>query len=113
MNAKLNFKKTCFQCGSKVDKLYGSICKECLVKERPPICEIKPMNFKICNSCKKIHWNNQLLEVDEIETMLPNIAKKKVVLNSDYVLNNVIIENFEVVGNKLIFDVIVDCDFKE
>jgi len=76
----LNFKKTCFECGSKVNKLYNGVCIECFKETNPPVMEIKPLNIKICNMCKKIHYNNQLLEVEEFEKLLPSIMKKRIIL---------------------------------
>ncbi|MFW5704922.1 MAG: NMD3-related protein [Nanoarchaeota archaeon] len=102
------FKKMCFSCGAKVDSLYEGLCEECYGEQIPPIQEIKPINLKICNGCGKLHYNNQLYEVEEIQEMLPEILEKSIVLNKGYVLEDVDFDNFEIVGHKVSFDVIVN-----
>ncbi|MEC8339618.1 MAG: NMD3-related protein [Nanoarchaeota archaeon] len=106
------FKKTCFSCGAKVDKLYEGICEDCVKEQYPPIYEIKPMNLKICNVTKTICYNNYYQEFDEIKKILPDIAKKHVVLNPQYELVSLQVENIEIIGNKLGFDINVECELK-
>jgi len=108
----LNFKKTCFECGSKVDKLYNGVCIDCFQEENPPIKEIKQLNVKICNMCKKIHHNNQLLKVEDFEKLLENIMKKKVILNKGYTLKELKISDFEVVRNKICFNLKVNTNLE-
>lgn len=106
------FKKICFECGAKEEKLYDGKCLKCYKGEFLPIKEIKETNFKICNQCRKIHYENGLFTVDKIEEMLPTIIEKRIVLNPGYKLKKLRIDNFEVVNNKLIFDIEIDTDFK-
>lgn len=105
-------KKTCFLCGAKVTQLVDSMCENCLKQERPPIQEVKPVSFKICNMSKKIKYKNAFHQQDEIEKMLPDIMKKQIVIDEAYELTNLDIKNFEVDGHKLLFDIEVDCNIK-
>ena len=106
------FKKTCFECGKKEDKLYESLCEECLVEKYPPVKDIKPMNFKIDNVSKEICYNNIYYTFDKLIDQLPSIVKKHIVLHDQYVLKHIEIENPEVKGHKLIFDIEIECDVK-
>ncbi len=106
------FKKTCFECGTKADKLYENKCEKCFKLENPPIQKIKPINFKICNMCKKIYYKNGLFTLDEIQNMIEMIAKKNTIINPFYKLKDLKVENFELEGNKISFDIEVDCDLK-
>ncbi len=99
------FKKTCCKCGAKEDYLIESICTKCYSIENPPIKEIKPPNLKICNMCQKIHYQSGLFSIYEIESMMPNIVKKNISLNKNYNLEEINIENFEINGHKLMFDI--------
>ena len=107
------FKKTCFDCGSKVDDLYDGRCEDCLKQEFPPIKELKQINFKFCNSTKKVCYNNYFYEREKIEEMLPDIVRKNLVLNDHYDLNELFIENFRIEGHKVSFDVGVDASIKD
>jgi len=104
------FKKTCFECGAKVDILFQSKCEDCFVRDNPPIKEIKPISLKICNMCGKIHYKNGLFTLEEIENMIEMITEKNMVLNENYKLNNLFVNNFELNGNKISFDIEADCD---
>lgn len=106
------FMKTCFSCGKKSQRLYDSMCEQCLKEQFPPIQEIKPINFKIDNMSKKISFKNAYHNAKEIEKMLPDIVKRNIVINEHYVLKELEIENFEIIGHKMNFDVVVDCDIK-
>ena len=106
------FKKSCFSCGKKVDTLNEGMCDECYVEKFPPIKEIKPLNVKICNQCGKIHFNNSLYKVEDFEKIVPDVMKKKVVLNEGYKMNSLHIKDFEIESNKLKFGLEVDSDFK-
>ncbi len=106
----MKFLKRCFSCGTKVEKVYNGLCEKCYKEKNPPIKEIKKMNLKICNQCRKIHYNNYSYTIDEIEKMLPNIMKNRVILNEGYKFNFLEIKDFNVLGNKLKFDIEVDCD---
>lgn len=108
----LVFKKMCFKCGNKVDKLYNNLCETCYKEENPPIKEIKPINLKICNMCKKVYYNNGLFFYEEIKSMLPQIVEKNIILNEGFVLNSVLVVDIELEGNKIKFEVEVDCDLK-
>lgn len=107
------FKKTCFECGAKEEKLYEGKCIKCYRGEVLPIKEIKETNFKICNQCSKIHYNSGLYTVDEIEEMLPSIILKRITLNKGYILKNLEINNFELKGSKLIFDIDIETQLQE
>lgn len=107
------FKKTCFSCGAKVDKVYEGICVNCLKQQQPPIQELKPINFKFCNFTKKISYKNYYYEQEELEQILPDIVKKYLIINPNYKLENVDIENFEIDGHKIRFDVIAECELVE
>jgi NMD protein affecting ribosome stability and mRNA decay len=105
----MEFKKTCFECGKKESKLFNGMCENCYKNINPPIKEIKPTNFKVCNQCLKVHYNNSAYTLDEIEEMMPNIMKARTILNEGYILNDLEIKDFKKVGAKLVFDVEVDC----
>ena len=107
------FKKTCFNCGNKVDKIYNGLCEECFKTDNPPIKEIKPINIKYCNSCKKLAYSNQYYTQKEIEEKINDIVKKHTVLNDNYVLNSLEVTNFNIDGAKVNFDVEIDCDLNE
>jgi NMD protein affecting ribosome stability and mRNA decay len=106
------FKKTCYECGIKIDKLYEGKCKDCFKKEFPPITNIKPINLKFCNGCLKLNYNNQFLDKKEIERRLPEIVKKNLIINKHYKLNKLNIKNFEINGEKVSFNIEVDCELK-
>jgi NMD protein affecting ribosome stability and mRNA decay len=96
------FKKTCFNCGKKVDSLLeGNICSECYIENHPPIKEIKEVNLSICNECGRIHYSNALQTVEDIEEMLPKIMRDRIILNDGYIINSIEIKNFEVIRNKI------------
>lgn len=105
--------KTCFACGAKVKDLYESKCEECYKLSFPPIKELKPMTFKICNHTKRIWYNNVYHEPAYVQEMLPNWTKKNLILNDRYTLKKLDIENFEIKGHKLVFDVTVDCTLRK
>lgn len=52
-------------------------------------------------------------EIEEIEEMLPEIIKKYIVINPYYKLQGVSIEDFEVDGHKLMFEIVADCEFED
>ena len=107
------FGKSCFECGEKTKSLISGRCYKCYEKSNSPVKEIKPINLKICNQCKKIHISNSLHTLDEIKRMLPNIMGKKIILNEGYTLKNVSITNFQLEGNKLVFSIKVKTDIKQ
>ncbi len=107
------FKKMCFECGSKEDSLFEGKCLKCYKTVALPIKEIKETNFKICNQCRKVHYENGLYEIDKIEEMLPTIITRRIVMNKGYVLNSLSIANFEVKGSRLVFDVKIDATLNE
>lgn len=106
------FKKTCFSCGAKVDILFEGICEECVKEQYPPIYEIKPINLKICNVTKRISYNNYYHDFEELKKILPDITKKHVILNPQYELKELKLDNIELNGNKIGFDLEVDCELK-
>jgi len=103
------FYKMCYSCGKKEKKLYEGLCRDCYQEFYPGVEEIKPLNLKICNKCKKIHYKNNLYTLEEIEKILPEIMRDNVVLSSnDYVIEDVKIDNLNLDGNKLCFDINID-----
>ncbi len=108
----LMFLKTCFSCGAKVKDLYEGNCEECFKKENPPISELKQINFKICNMSKKICYKSVYYDQEKIFKMMPDIIKKHLIINPHYILKDFQIENFEIEGHKVRFDLEVDCDLK-
>jgi len=106
------FKKTCFKCGIKTEKLYNNLCEKCFKKEFPPIKEIKPINIRYCNMCFKLYIGNSIVEKEEFIERLPYLVKKNLILNEKYKLNKLFIEDLEIKGNKISFEIIVDCDLK-
>lgn len=107
------FKKTCFNCGNKVDLVYNGLCEDCFKKQNPPIQEIKPINIKYCNVCKKLIYNNQYYSQEEIEEKIEEIVNKNLILNEGYKLKELNITNFEINGGKVSFDVEVDAKLNE
>lgn len=107
------FKKTCFDCGAKVDIVYEGLCENCYKEQNPPIKEIKPINMKYCNKCKKIVYSNQYYTKDEIKEKINDIVKKNLIINDGYILNEIKVLNFKVEGSKVSFDVEIDSDLVE
>jgi len=105
------FKKTCFECGAKVDKLIDGRCEECFRQEFPPIKNLKPIKALYCNNCKSIKYNNATISREEFEERMPLIVKKYLILNENYKLNDIKIFNFKIKNNKVEFDFEVDCDY--
>ena len=104
------FLKTCYNCGAKAKTLQNGMCENCFREETPPVKEIKELNLKICNSCKKIHYNNALMTQEEIAEILPQAMKKRVVMNEGYKLKDVKIDNLEFDKNKVLFDVRIESE---
>lgn len=107
------FMKTCYICGAKVKKLYSNKCEDCFREENPPIEDMKALNVKYCNKCKKIHFSNQMITRKEFEKRLPDIVKKNIIIDSHYELNSLEIRDFEIEGAKVSFDVDVNCSLKD
>lgn len=99
------FKKTCIDCGSKVDEVKEGLCYNCYSELNPPIKEIQETNLKICNECRRIHYNNAIFTIDEIKEMLPNILKKRIILNEGYKLESLNISDFKIKNSKISFDI--------
>ena len=106
------FKKTCFECGNKVDNLIDGRCENCFKAEFPPIKELKPIKALYCNNCKSIKFNNATISQKEFKDRMPTIVKKNLILNENYILKNIEISNFKIKNNKVEFDFEVDCDLK-
>jgi len=104
------FKKTCFECGAKEDRLFEGKCMSCFNQEIPPIEEIKQIKLRTCNMCKKIHYKHGLFTLKKIEEMIPVIVEKNLVLNKNYELKSLKIENFGLIKGRVCFDVKVDCN---
>jgi len=103
------FKKTCFICGEKTEKIYSSMCEECFKEKFPPIEELKPLNVKVCNMCKKVNYSNHYMEPEEFEKRFPQIVKKNLIINDKYTLNDLKISNFKINGERVSFQLEVDC----
>ena len=97
----------------KVDETIESMCFDCYKEQFPPIKELKPINIKYCNSCKNINYNNQNITSEEFEKRLPNIIKKNIILNKNYIFKDLKITDFSIVSNKIRFKFEVDCDIKK
>lgn len=106
------FKKTCFSCGSKEDKLYDNLCEKCFKEENPSLIDLKPIKVKYCNSCSQINFSNHMISRDEFEERLPSIVKKNLIIDDRYILNEIFIEDFNIKGSKVSFDVIIDTSLK-
>jgi NMD protein affecting ribosome stability and mRNA decay len=104
-------KKQCFICGKKTNEILEGKCKDCLKQKVPLIKELKKNKFFICNYSKKIGYKNSYYSKKEFLNILPKILKKNIILNKEYKLNNVEIENFEIDGHRLIFDTNIDYDY--
>ena len=109
----MKFLKTCYNCGKKVKELRESKCEDCFREETPPVKEIKELNLKTCNKCKKIHYNNALLTREELEELLPTILGKRIVMNEGYELNSASIENLEFKASNISFDIKIDSTLKD
>lgn len=107
------FKKTCFECGMKFEKLHNNLCENCFKEDFAPILEIKPLNIRFCNVCKKLYIGNSVVEKEEFIERLPNLVKKNLILNEGYILNDLIIKDFGIKNAKISFDIEVDCDLKK
>ena len=106
------FKKTCFTCGAKVDSIIEGRCEECFRTEFPPIQELKQIGTKYCNQCRKITFSNAQITQEEFEERLPTIIKKHLIINENYILNEVFVNEFKIKGERVTFDFEVDCDMK-
>ena len=106
------FLKTCYECGAREEKLYDGKCEDCFKKACPPIEEVKPINIKYCNTCKKIHYQNQLITREELIERLPDIARRNTVIDKHYSLNYIELENVEIKGDEVSFDITAHCSLK-
>ena len=107
------FKKTCFECGSKVDKIYDGLCEICFKHINPPIKEIKQLNIKYCNGCKRLIYNNQMYEREELEARIEEIVSKNLIINEHYQLQKIKIKKFNIEKATVSFDIEVDCKLKK
>lgn len=107
------FKKTCFECGAKIEDVYEGMCQSCYKEKNPPIKEIKPINIKYCNSCKRLFYNNQMYYPEEIENKIEEIVAKNLILDEKYELKKLTVENFIIEKATVNFDVEIDCDLKK
>lgn len=106
------FMKTCFECGNKVDFLVESKCEECFKLECPPIKELKPLNIKYCNSCKRLLYSHRYNEGKLLANDIYNLVKRNLVIDEHYVLNELKIVNLDIDFPNVKFEVEVDCDLK-
>jgi len=104
--------KLCYVCGNKEKSLFEGMCEECFRKKSEPVEDFKPLNLKICNMCKKIHYKNQLYTLEEFYTILPKILKERLVINKNYILKSISIENYGLDKEDLIFDTNIDFQLK-
>lgn len=108
---KMKFKRKCCECGKETQTLINGKCEECHCAQFPPIEEFKPLTLHFCNVTKKIAYNNIYYEQEDLLEKLPQIVTSKIKLNKGYTLNDVEIENIEIDGHIITFDVGVECDF--
>ncbi len=107
------FKKTCYECGAKVDTLYEAKCEKCHREGNPPIADIKPIKIKYCNSCKKVFYSHQLISVKELKDRLPDIVKKHLTIDKSYDLEKIEIQDFQIMGSKISFDIEIDAKLRK
>jgi NMD protein affecting ribosome stability and mRNA decay len=103
--------KQCFICGKKTNELFEGKCENCLKQNILLIKQIKESKFFICNHSKKICYKNSYYTKEDFLEILPKILKKNIVLNDEYKLNKIEIEDFEIDGHKLVFDANIDYSF--
>ncbi|MCA9487198.1 hypothetical protein H6501_02845 [Candidatus Woesearchaeota archaeon] len=106
------FLKTCYSCGAKVKALHEGLCATCCKEEFKPIEDLKPIALKYCNVTHKIAYQNRYHEIEEFVTLLPNIVRKHIVISPLYTLKELEIEDLQIVGHKVIFDIKVECDLQ-
>lgn len=109
----MKFKRTCCECGKKTSILINGKCEECHCYEFPPIKEFRQITFQVCNVTKKIAYNNIYYPQDEIIEKIPEIVKSKLDLNDGYSLVDLEIDNIEIDGHKISFDVHIECEFNQ
>lgn len=107
----MKFKRACCECGKKTNILIDGKCDECHTNEFPPIKDFKQITFQICNVTKKIAYNNMYYEQEKIIEKIPEIVESKLELNKGYFLKKLEVEDIEIVGHKVSFDVFVECSF--
>lgn len=107
----MKFKRACCDCGALSPKLINGKCRDCHVKDFPPIRELKPITLQICNVTKQIAYNNIYYDQEEIIQKLPDIVASKICLNKGYELVDVEISDIEIVGHKFSFNVSTQCEF--
>lgn len=104
--------RVCISCGKRVDKLKDGLCSFCVEAENSPIEEVKQINIKYCNFCKKIFFNNRYYLPEEFEEVLNKSIGRYVKVNENYDLISVSVENFVYERGKIFFDVDVDASLK-
>lgn len=107
----MKFKRKCCECGKETDVLINGKCDKCHCALFPPIQEFKPLTLHFCNVTKKIAYNNMYYEQEDLVEKLPQIVTSKIKLNKGYSLKCVDIQNLEIEGHVVRFDVEVECDF--
>ena len=108
----MKFKRKCCECGALSSVLIEGKCEICHRKEFPPIKEFKPVVLHFCNVTKKIGYNNIYYEQEVLFDKLPDIVASKIELNKGYTLNEIEIDNIEVDGHKVRFEVNIECEFE-
>ena len=107
----MKFKRTCCECGIKTSILVNGKCEKCHCYEFPPVKEFRQITFQVCNVTKKIAYNNIYYPQEEIIEKIPEIVESKLDLNDGYTLSDLEVENIQIKGNKVNFDVFIECDF--
>ena len=110
MTSKL--KKRCYKCSKEEKNLQEGLCKNCFLSENPLIEEFKPINLKVCNSCKKVHYRNKLYSQKEVKRLIPKWLVSHTKLNDRYLLKSVIVKSFKFQGHNLHFSVEFSYRFK-
>lgn len=107
----MKFKRKCCDCGTPTSVQINGKCEKCHCREFPPIEQFKTVTLHYCNVTKKIAYNNIYYEQEEMIEKLPHIVTSKIKLNKGYSLEDVEIENIEIDGHIMRFDVNIECDF--
>ena len=102
--------KVCCVCSKKTQKLFFGFCSNCFCEKNSPVERIKEFNFKMCNSCKKIHYKESFYTKEEVEKLLPKWVLNYIVLNKFFSIKEVKVKDFEIIKNKINFN--LEFDFK-
>ncbi|MFT4244140.1 MAG: NMD3-related protein [Candidatus Woesearchaeota archaeon] len=108
----MKFKRKCCECGALSSILIDGKCEKCHRIEFPPIKEFKPIVLHFCNVTKKIAYNNIYYKQEVLFNKLPEIVASKIELNEGYELRQIEIDDIELDGHKVRFQINVECEFE-